>query len=88
MNDFAISLIISAACYGAFCLMLLYRVAKGPHAVDRVVAAESVDSVTVVIMALFGAIANRAIYLDLALIVALLGFLSTVVTARYLEGDL
>jgi multisubunit Na+/H+ antiporter MnhF subunit len=81
-------LIIAAAFYGLLSILLIYRVAKGPHAVDRVVAADSVDTITVVIMVLFGAISERAIYLDLALIVALLGFISTVVISRYLEGKI
>lgn len=81
-------LIITAAFYGLLCLILLYRVARGPHAVDRVVAVDTINLLAVVIMVLFGAISNRAIYLDLALIVGLLGFISTVVVSRYLEGKL
>lgn len=83
MNN--IDLIITTAFYGLLALALVYRVAKGPHAVDRVVAGDSIGGITVVIIALFGAISNRAIYLDLALIVALLGFISTVIISRYLE---
>lgn len=81
-----IDLIISAFFYGLLSLILIYRVAKGPHAVDRVVAGDTMDNLVVVIMVLFGAISNRAIYLDLALIVSLLGFISTVAISRYLEG--
>lgn len=88
MNAFNVELIIAATFYGLLCVTLLYRVAKGPHAVDRVVAGDSIDSMTVVIMALFGAISNRAIYFDMALIVSLLGFISTVIISRYLEGRL
>lgn len=80
--------IIAAAFYGLLAILLMYRVARGPHVVDRVVAGDSIDSISVVIIALFGAISNRAIYFDLALIVALLGFISTVVISRYLEGRL
>jgi Multisubunit Na+/H+ antiporter, MnhF subunit len=83
-----IGLIITAIFYALLCVILIYRVAIGPHVVDRVVAGDSIDSITVVIMVLFGAISNRSIYLDLALIIALLGFLSTVFISRYLEGKL
>lgn len=83
-----IILIITAIFYALLCIVLIYRVAIGPHVVDRVVAADSIDGITVVIMVLFGAISNRAIYLDLALIIALLGFVSTVFISRYLEGKL
>lgn len=81
--------LIYAACFYILqCLMLVYRVARGPHAVDRVVAADTIDNLVVVVMVLFGAISNRGIYLDLALIVALLGLISTVAISRYLEGKL
>ncbi|MDI6617632.1 MAG: monovalent cation/H+ antiporter complex subunit F [Clostridiales bacterium] len=83
-----IHLIITSCFYAALCLMLIYRVAKGPHAVDRVVAGDTIDSITVVIMVLYGAISNRGIYLDIALIVSLLGFISTVAISKYLEGRL
>jgi multisubunit Na+/H+ antiporter MnhF subunit len=83
-----IGLIITAIFYVLLCVILIYRVAVGPHAVDRVISADSLDGLTVIIMVLFGAISNRAIYLDLALIIALLGFLSTVFISRYLEGKL
>lgn len=86
MNGVYIELIIAAAFYCLLCLTLFYRVSKGPRAVDRVVAGDTIDAIIVVIMVLFGAISNRAIYLDLALIVALLGFISTVIISRYLEG--
>lgn len=83
-----IELLITSSFYALLCLLLIYRMAKGPHVVDRVVAADSIDNITVVIMVVFGAFANRAIYLDLALIVALLGFISTVYISRYLEGKI
>jgi multisubunit Na+/H+ antiporter MnhF subunit len=83
-----IDLIICAGFYSLLSLMLIYRVAKGPHAVDRVVAGDTIDTLVVVIMVLFGALSNRAIYLDLALIVSLLGFISTVAISRYLEGKI
>lgn len=82
----SLELIITAAFLGMLCIILLYRVAVGPNVVDRVVGADSIDTVAAVIMVVFGAISDRPIYLDLALIVALLGFISTVVISRYLEG--
>ena len=88
MTGFNIDMRITAVFYGLLCITLLYRVAKGPHAVDRVIAGDSIDSMTVAIMALFGAISNRAVYFDMALIVSLLGFISTVIISRYLEGRL
>ena len=69
-------------------LILLYRVFKGPNIIDRVLAADSIDIILGIIMILFGAIEDRAMYLDLGLIVTLLGFIGTVLISKYLEGEL
>ena len=39
-------------------------------------------------MILFGTIEERAMYLDLGLIIMLLGFIGTVLVSKYLEGEL
>lgn len=69
-------------------LILLYRVFKGPNVIDRVLAADSIDIILGIIMILFGAIEDRAMYLDLGLIITLLGFVGTVLISKYLEGEL
>ena len=66
-------------------LILLYRVFKGPNVIDRVLAADSIDIILGIVMILFGTIEERAMYLDLGLIITLLG---TVLVSKYLEGEL
>ena len=65
-------------------LILLYRVFKGPNVIDRVLAADSIDIILGIVMILFGTIEERAMYLDLGLIITLLG----VLVSKYLEGEL
>lgn len=69
-------------------LILLYRVFKGPNVIDRVLAADSIDIILGIVMILFGTIEERAMYLDLGLIITLLGFIVTVLVSKYLEGEL
>ena len=69
-------------------LILLYRVFKGPNVIDRVLAADSIDIILGIIMILFGTIEERDMYLDLGLIITLLGFIGTVLVSKYLEGEL
>ncbi|MCX7695765.1 MAG: monovalent cation/H+ antiporter complex subunit F, partial [Caloramator sp.] len=57
-------------------------------AVDRVVAADSIDLLTVVALVLFAVFSKRAIYLDIALTLAILGFIGTLLISKYLEGKL
>ena len=69
-------------------LILLYRVFKWPNVIDRVLAADSIDIILGIVMILFGTIEERAMYLDLGLIIMLLGFIGTVLVSKYLEGEL
>lgn len=66
-------------------LLIAVRLAKGPHLLDRVIA---LDFITVVIVGVFGVYAiatDDAVYLDVAVVVALLSFLSTIGFAYYIE---
>ena len=65
-------------------LFTIYRIVMGPTLADRVLA---LDMLTVVAMGFVGAIAVRTgltLYLDIAIALALLGFLATVALARYI----
>jgi len=66
-------------------LLAFARLARGPSLPDRVVA---LDLITVLIAALLtmDAIAtNQPVFLDAAIVLALISFLGTVAFARYLE---
>ncbi|MFD3157449.1 monovalent cation/H+ antiporter complex subunit F [Haloimpatiens sp. FM7330] len=69
-------------------LILLYRVIRGPHVIDRVMAADCIDVIIGLVMVLFGCYEGRGIYVDLGLIVALLGFIGTVLISKYMEGKI
>jgi multicomponent Na+:H+ antiporter subunit F len=66
-------------------LLVLVRFIKGPTAVDRVIAFDGLTIVTITGI-LLGALAEgRGIYLEVALVYALLSFLGVIVVARFLE---
>lgn len=69
----------------AFILALL-RFVRGPFAVDRVIAFDVLTIISVTGIVLIAVLEARAIYLDVALVYALLSFLGVIVIARYLEG--
>ncbi|MEL7344129.1 MAG: monovalent cation/H+ antiporter complex subunit F [Pseudomonadota bacterium] len=65
--------------------LAFWRLVKGPSLPDRVVA---LDMITVAIVAFCGLAAIRSgdpAFLDVALVLALVGFLATVALARYAE---
>lgn len=75
--------LISLVLLGLALLVSLVRIIIGPTLSDRVLA---LDLLTVVAMGFVGAIAVRTglwLYLDIAIALALLGFLATVALARY-----
>lgn len=65
-------------------LLIVFRFIKGPKVADRVVALDLLITVGVGIISIFSIIANNAIFLDVAMIFALIAFLSTVAFSYYL----
>ena len=76
---------IAATLMCAAFLLALYRFLKGPSVADRVVAFDVLTIVAVTGIVLTALLQGRGIYLDVALIYALLSFLGVIVVARYLE---
>ena len=67
-------------------VMAMIRVVKGPTAPDRIVGLDTINTVVIVGMVVFGAAFNEIIYIDVAIVYALLSFISTLFIAKYLEG--
>lgn len=83
-----IALLIAAIFFAVLALALLYRIFRGPTAADRICALDALDLVAALALTLYSLYSGRGIYLDIALVVALLGFVSTVFVGRYIEGRL
>lgn len=83
-----IDILIAAVFFGLLALGAVYRLAKGPTPADRMVAADVADSLLCCAMILFSIFSGRGIYLDIALVGALLGIIDTLLVGRYLEGRL
>ena len=64
----------------------IIRVILGPTAPDRVVGLDTINTIVISSMVIFGAINNDIIYIDVAIVYALLSFISTLFIAKYLEG--
>lgn len=86
--NMSVELVITASILALLALILLYRVFNGPHVIDRVIAGDSIDIILGLIMIIFGAYEKRGLYIDLGLIVTLLGFIGSVLISKYLEGKI
>jgi len=67
-------------------VMAIIRVILGPTAPDRVVGLDTINTIVIVGMVIFGAAFNEVIYIDVAIVYALLSFVTTLFIAKYLEG--
>lgn len=81
-------LLYFAICFLALALMLCFRIFIGPTTADRANAADCVDVLTDMALILFALYTGRGIFLDIALVTAVLGFVGTTIVGRYLEGKL
>jgi multicomponent K+:H+ antiporter subunit F len=61
-----------------------FRVLRGPRAQDRVVGFDSLYVNAMLLLLVFGIGSGSAMYFEAALMVALLGFVSTIALAKFL----
>ena len=67
-------------------LMAIIRIFKGPTAPDRVVGLDTVNTLVICSMIVYAAASGTLIYIDVAIVYALLSYISTLFIAKYLEG--
>ena len=67
-------------------LVALYRLIRGPTAPDRVIAGDAMTTITVALLVFLSFHYREAMLLDIAILVALLGFIGTLTISKYLEG--
>jgi len=80
--------IIAAVLISLALILGIARLVKGPTAADRVVALDTMSVIVTAALVLLSYIFERYIYIDVALIYGVLGFIGVIVIARYLERAL
>lgn len=77
--------LLSAAALAIFVsiVLLLIRLFSGPTLYDRVLAVNSVGTKIVVLLGLVGFIGERPDFLDIALLYALINFVSTIAILKF-----
>lgn len=69
-------------------VLAVFRMLKGPNGADRVVALDVMTIISISLIVYIASIAQRIIYLDVAMVYALISFIGVVAIARYLERGL
>lgn len=81
----------SAAAIGmviAAMLLNLFRLVRGPSLPDRVLALDTLSINTIALVMLFGISIGSEIYFEAALLIAMMGFVSTAAFCKFmLSGD-
>ncbi|MEH6561523.1 MAG: K+/H+ antiporter subunit F [Marinobacter sp.] len=66
-------------------LLNVYRLIKGPDEPDRVLAIDTLYINAIALIILLGITLGTRMYLESALLIAVMGFVSTVAMAKYLK---
>jgi multicomponent Na+:H+ antiporter subunit F len=77
------ALIAMAVCI----IIVVIRVFIGPGAPTRLVAFDTANTLVVASLVVAGVMFNHVIYIDVAIVYALLSFAMTLYVAKYIQGD-
>ncbi|SHK32371.1 multisubunit potassium/proton antiporter, PhaF subunit [Marinobacter antarcticus] len=80
-----IALYLTIAMVTLAALLNVYRVIKGPDAPDRVLALDTLYINAIALIILLGITLGTRMYLESALLIAVMGFVGTVAMAKYLK---
>jgi len=85
---FGVSLIDAAVVGSMFAvalaiLLAMWRLIRGPTVPDRILALDTLNVTAIAELMLLGVHLRTAIYFEAALIIAMLGFVTTVVLSKY-----
>lgn len=70
-------------------LMNLWRLLRGPSVIDRVLALDTLSVNAVALIVAYGIMRGTTAFFEAAMLIALLGFVSTVALCKYvLRGDI
>ncbi|MBU3113538.1 monovalent cation/H+ antiporter complex subunit F [Clostridium lacusfryxellense] len=66
-------------------LICMYRAIKGPCAADRLIAINVIGTKTIVLILIVSFLLNETYFVDVAIVYALISFLSSIVIAKFIE---
>ena len=76
--------IIATATIAAASLLSLYRLARGPDVLDRILALDTLVINTIGLVVVIGLWFRTTMYFEAALLFAMVGFVTTVALCKYL----
>lgn len=87
MLDYTVMLVAVMLCISL--VLNLWRLIIGPHIVDRILALDTMYINSIAFILLYGIFNQTPLYFEAALLIAMLGFVSSVAFGKYLlRGDI
>lgn len=80
---FQTTLVVCMHMVGAAMLLATWRLLRGPTIPDRILALDTLSVTAIAQLMLFGIHIDSAVYFEAALVIAMLGFGSTVVLSKF-----
>lgn len=81
--------LFSCSCVGLALLLNLWRLLRGPHLLDRILALDTMFINSIALIILLGLYLGSPLYFEGSLLIAMLGFVSTAALCKFLlRGDL
>jgi len=65
--------------------LCLYRVVFGPGVENRLIAANTIGTKTIILLVIIGFIFVRPIFIDISIVYAMITFIATLAIAKYLR---
>jgi multicomponent K+:H+ antiporter subunit F len=82
-------ILIVSAMIGVSLLLNLWRLLMGPTLPDRILALDTMYINSIALIVLYGIKVSSGLYFEAALLIAMLGFVSTVAVCKFLlRGDI
>lgn len=84
-----LALLFAFVCFGLGLLLCLWRISIGPDNADRILALDTMVINVIALLVLYGVWKGTAVYFEASMLVAMVGFVSTVAYCRFiLRGDI
>ena len=78
----------TASVLAARMLLAMGRLVKAPPSADRLVALDAINTLVVAAMIVLGAAFQQVVFVDVAIVYALLSYVGALFIAKYLGGEL
>jgi multicomponent K+:H+ antiporter subunit F len=78
-----------AGCFSLAVLFNLWRIARAPGVVDRILALDTMVINAIALLTIFGIASGKPVYFEVSMLAAMVGFVSTVAYCRFiLRGNI